>query len=143
MDRRTQELQQGKQQDPPPIEHLTSPGNIKKGLKELGRRKHQQTKSQWIAEGWQPRPGLRQLRPEDLPPDVTASSGYDHRGLCYIFEHQKFGELGRLVLSQVRESEMLMHAELYKGNEKPESTAAKKKKEIFEKVVATISACFD
>jgi hypothetical protein len=77
-----------------------------------------------------------------LPPDVTASSGYDHRGLCYIFEHKKLGELGRLVLSQVREQEMLMHAEIYKGNEKRECTSAKKKREIFEKVIATVSACF-
>ncbi len=142
MDRRTQELQQGKQHNPSPIEHLTSPGKIKKGLEELGRKKHQQAKLQANAEGWKPRPGLRQLRTEDLPPGVTASSGYDHRGLCYVFEHKKLGELGRLVLGQVREQEMLMHAEIYKGNENPGSAAAKKKREIFEKVVATVSAAF-
>jgi len=37
---------------------------------------------------------------------------------------------------------MLMHAEIYKGNDNPESAAAKKKREIFEKVVATVSAAF-
>jgi hypothetical protein len=98
---------------------------------------------QWLAEGTPLRPGLRQLRPEDLPPDVTASSGYDHRGLCYVFEHKKFGELGRIVLIQVREQEMLMQAELYIGQENQESTIAKKKKAIFEKVVATVNACFN
>lgn len=98
---------------------------------------------QWLAEGVQLRPGLRQLRPDDLPPDVTASSGYNHRGLCYVFDHKKFGELGRIVLIQVREQEMLMQADLYIGQEKPESTIAKKKKEIFEKVVTTINVCFN
>jgi hypothetical protein len=130
MDRRTQELKQGKQRNAPPIEHTPNPRKIKKGLEQLGKTKHLQAKLQWLAEGRQLRPGLRQLRPEDLPPDVTASSGYDHRGHCYIFEHEKLGELGRIVLIQVREQEMLMHAELCKGQEKQESTAAKKKKAI-------------
>jgi hypothetical protein len=143
MDRRTQEQKKGKQRNPSPIERPPRPGKIRKGLEELGRREHQQAKFQWLAEGAQLRPGLRQLRLEDLPPDVTASSGYDHRGHCYIFEHKKFGELGRIVLSQVREQEILMQAELYKGWENPGSPAAKTKKEIFAKVVATVNACFD
>jgi hypothetical protein len=143
MDRRTQELKKGKPRNPPPIEYTPSPRKIKKGLEKLGKTKHLQAELQWLAEGRRLRPGLRQLRPEDLPPDVTASSGYDHRGHCYIFEHKKFGELGRIVLIQVREQEMLMQAELYKGQEKQESTITKRKKEIFEKVVATVNDCFD
>jgi hypothetical protein len=143
MDRGTQELEKGIQRNLPPIEHTPNPSKIKKGLEKLGKTKHQQAKMQWLAEGAPLRPGLRQLRPEDLPPDVTASSGYDHRGLCYVFEHKKFGELGRIVLIQVREQEMLMRAELYIGQENQESTIAKKKKAIFEKVVATVNACFN
>jgi hypothetical protein len=143
MDRGTQELEKGIQRNLPPIEHTPNPSKIKKGLEKLGKTKHQQAKMQWLAEGAPLRPGLRQLRPEDLPPDVTASSGYDHRGLCYVFEHKKFGELGRIVLIQVREQEMLMQAELYIGQENQESTIAKKKKAIFEKVVATVNACFN
>ncbi len=143
MDRRTQELKKGKQRSRPPIEPPPSPKQIKKGLEELGKTKRLQAQLQWLAEGGQLRPGLRRLRPEDLPPDVTASSGYDHRGHCYIFEHKKLGELGRIVLIKIREQEMLMQAELYKGQEKRESTIAKKKKEIFEKVVATVNACFN
>ena len=143
MDRRTQELKQGKQRNSPPIEHAANPEKIKKELEKLGKTKHQQAKLQWLAEGKQLRPGLRQLRPEDLPPDVTTSSGYDHRGHCYIFEHKKFGELGRIVLIKVREQEMLMQAELYKGQEKQGSTIEKKKKEIFEKVITTINGCFN
>lgn len=143
MDRRTQELEKGIQRNLPPIEHAPNPRKIKKGLEQLGKTKHLQAKMQWLAEGEQLRPGLRQLRPEDLPTDVTASSGYDHRGLCYVFEHKKFGELGRIVLIKVREQEMLMQAELYIGQEKQESTIAKKKKAIFEEVVATVNACFN
>jgi hypothetical protein len=56
---------------------------------------------------------------------------------------QKQADPGRTVLIQVREPEMLMQAELYQGQEKQESTTAKKKKEIFEKVVATVNAGFD
>lgn len=143
MDGRTQELKQGTQRNPPQIEHTPNPTKIKQGLEKLGKTKHLQAKLQWLAEGWQPRPGLRQLRPEDLPPDVSASSGYDHRGHCCVFEHKKLGELGRIVFIQVRAQEMLMQAELHTGQEKQQSTITKKKKAIFEKVVATVSACFN
>ncbi len=143
MERRTQELKQGKQGDPPPIEHPPNLRKIKNGLEKLGKTKHRQAHLQWLAEGRPLRPGLRQLRPEDLPPDVSASSGYDHRGHCYVFEHKKLGEMGRIVLIQVREQEMLMQAELYTGQEKQQSTTAKKRKAIFEKVVATVNAGFD
>lgn len=143
MDRRTQELKKGKQRNSPPIEHTPNPEKIKEGLEKLGKTKHLQAKLQWLAEGKQLRPGLKQLRPEDLPPDVTASSGYDHRGHCYIFEHKKLGELGRIVLVKVREQEMLMQAELYKGQEKQESPIAKKKRKIFEKVITTVNDSFN
>ena len=140
MERRTQELKKGKQQSLSSIEYTTNPRKIKKGLEKLGKTKHLKAKMQWLAEGRQLRPGLRQLHPDDLPPDVTASSGYDHRGLCYTFEHKKLGELGKIVFIQVREQEMLMQAELYTGQEKQESTLAKKK--IFEKVIATVNGGF-
>jgi hypothetical protein len=83
------------------------------------------------------------LRPDDLPPDVTASSGYDHRRHCYVFGHKKFGELGRIVLVKVSEQEMLLQAELYTGQEKQEPAITKMKKDIFEKVVTTVNACFN
>jgi len=143
MDRRTQELKKGKQQSLSSIEHTTNPKKIKKGLEKLGKTKHLQAKSQWLAEGGHLESRLRQLRPEDLPADVITSSGYDHRGLCYIFEHKKLGELGRIVLIQVSEQEMLMQAELYKGQEKQKPTIEKKKKKMFEKVAATVNGCFN
>ena len=143
MDRRTQEMKKGKQQTPHPIDHTPNPRKIKKELEELGKAKFLQAELQWIAEGQKIRPGLKQLHPDDLPTDVTASRGYDHRGHCYVFEHKKYGELGRIVLIKVHEQEMLMQADLYIGQEKQESTIAKKKKEIFEKVVTTVNAGFN
>ena len=41
------------------------------------------------------------------------------------------------------EQKMLMQADLYIGQERQESIIVKKKKEIFEKVVTTVNACFD
>jgi len=143
MDRRTEELKQGKQPLLPPIAHPSDPRKIKQGLKKLGKAKHHEAQLQWLAEGRPRRPGLRPLQPAELPPDVTAGSGYDHRGHCYLFEHKQLGELGRIVLIPVREQEMLMQAELYQGQDKPESPTAKKRKAVFEQVVATVNAGFD
>jgi hypothetical protein len=140
MDRRTQELKQGKQPLPPPIAHPPDPRKIKQGLNKLGKNKDHEARFQWLAEGRPRRPGLP---PAELPPDVTAASGYDHRGHCYLFEHKQLGELGRIVLIQVREQEMLMQAELYQGQDKPESPTTKKRKTIFEQVVATVNAGFE
>ena len=53
------------------------------------------------------------------------------------------GALGRIVLIKVREQETLIQADLYIGQEKPASTIAKKKKTIFEEVVATVNVCLD
>ena len=140
MDRRTQGLKQGKQPLPPPIAHPPDLQKIKQGLKKLGKAKHHEAQFQWLADGRPRRPGLR---PVELPPDVTAASGYDHRGHCYLFEHKQLGELGRIVLIQVREQEMLMQAELYQGQDKPKSPTAKKRKAVFEQVVATVNASFE
>ena len=143
MDRRTHELKNGNQRHQPALEHQPDHETVRRGLEKLGKTKHRQEKLQWLAEGWRPRPGLRQLRPEDLPRDVSASLGYDHRGKCYVFRHTKFGELGRIVLIQVGEQKTLLQAELYQGQEKPESSAAKKRRQIFEEVVAAVNAGFD
>ena len=143
MDRRTQEPKQGQYRKPPPLERTPNPTTIKTGLEKLGKTKHREDQLQWLSEGRALRPGLRPLRPEDLPPGVTTSSGYDHRGHCYVFEHKTLGMLGRIVLSQIREQEMLLQPELYQGQDKPDSTTAKKKKALFEKVVATVNAGFE
>ena len=143
MDRRTQEMKKGKQHTPQLIGHSPNPKKIKKGLEELAKEKLQQDELRWIAEGQKIRPGLKPLRPDDLPPDITTSRGYDHRGQCYVFEHKKYGELGRIVLIKVSEQEMLMQSDLYIGQEKQDSTIIKKKKAIFEEVITTVSDRFN
>jgi len=143
MDRKTQELKEGKQGGPPRGQSPRSPRQIKTGLQELGQAKRLQAEWQWLAEGKRLRPGLKQLRPEDLPAGVTASRGYDHRGHCLIFEHHTLGELGKIVLIEMRDGQMLLQAELYQGQAEMESPRAKQKKHVFDQVFATVNNCFD
>ena len=143
MDRKTLELKDGTQGGPPHRQYPQSPQKIKTGLKELGQAKRLRAELQWLAEGKRLRPGLKQLRPEDLPSGVTASRGYDHRGHCLIFEHNTLGELGKIVLSKIRDGQMLLQAELYKGQAEVESPLVKQKKQVFEQVVAAVNNCFN
>jgi len=143
MERKTQELKDGKQQRPSHRRSAQRPKKIKKGLEELGQAKHLQAEWQWLAEGQQVRPSLKQLRPEDLPPGVSASRGYDHRGHCVTFEHETLGALGKIVLVNMRDGKTLIQAELYKGQEDVKSPLAQKKKDVFGKIVATVNKTFD
>jgi hypothetical protein len=143
MDRRTQELKEGKHQNPPHRRSPQRPKEIKKGLEELGHAKRLQAEWQWLAEGQRLRPGLKQLRAEDLPPGVTAARGYDHRGHCLTFEHDTLGELGRLVLIKLSEGKTLLQAEIFKGQEPMDAPLVQQKAKVFEKIVATVNNCFD
>ena len=143
MDRKTQEIKDGQQGGAPHRQYPRSPQQIKTGLKGLGQAKHLQAELQWLAEGQRVRPGLQQLRPEDLPPGVRASRGYDHRGHCVTFEHETLGELGKTVLVKIRDGETLIQAELYKGQENEGSPLVQKKKDVFGKIVATVNKTFD
>jgi hypothetical protein len=125
------------------VHYPQSPNKIKKGLEELGQAKHVQAELRWIAERKRLKPGLKQLRPEDLPPGVKALRGYDHRGHCLIFEHNTLGELGKIVLIKIHDGKMLIQAELYKGQETLESLLVKKKAKVFEQIVANIDNCFN
>ena len=142
MDRRTKEEKEGKQQRKSHKSHPQNTKKIKKGLEKLGQAKRLQAELQWFAEGQRLRPGLKPLRPEDLPSGVTASRGYDHRGHCLNFEHNALGELGKIVLIKMSEGKMVLQAELYEGQENVESPLVQKKKKIFEKVIATVDNCF-
>ena len=143
MDRRTQELTEGKRQRPSHMHSPQRPKKIKKGLEELGQAKRLQAEWTWLEEGQHVSPGLQQLRPEDLPPGVRASRGYDHRGHCVTFEHETLGELGKIVLVNIRDGQTLIQAEIYKGQEKEESPLVQKKKDVFGKIVATVNKTFD
>src|SRR5438874_7465663 len=73
MDRKTQELKEGKQPSPSHVHYPQRSKKIKKGLEELGQAKRVQAELQWLAEGTRLRPGLKQLRPEDVPSGVSAA----------------------------------------------------------------------
>jgi hypothetical protein len=143
MDRKTQEIKEGKQGGPPHRPSPQRPQQINTGLKELGHAKRLQAEWQWLAEGKRLRPGLQQLRPEDLPSGVTAARGYDHRGHCLVFAHNALGELGKIVLINMRDGHMLLQAEIYQGQAEVASPLAQQKKQIFEQVVATVNNCFN
>jgi len=143
MDRKTQELEQGKRSLQPVKRHLQNSKKIRNGLETLGQEKALFAELQWLAEGKKVMPGLKQLRPDDLPSGVTASRGYDHRGHCLVLDHPILGELGKIVLINIRDDQMLMQAELCTGRENLQDPLVKQKREILEAVVSTVSSCFD
>ncbi|MCP4305141.1 MAG: hypothetical protein GY788_09765 [bacterium] len=108
----------------------------------MGQSKRLRADSQWAAEGKRAESGLKQLRPEDLPPGVKAVRGYDQRGHCLTFEHDTLGELGKIVLIKIRDGRMLMQAEIHSGQEVMDAPLAKRKHRLFEQVVATVSDGF-
>ena len=143
MDRGPHELKRGKQVDQPFKQRPQSPKKIKEGLEELGQKKHLLAELQWLVEGKQIRPGLKQLRPDDLPSGVIASRGYDHRGHCLMLDHHTLGELGKIVLINIHDGQMLIQPELYTGRRNLQDSLVKQKREIFETVVSTVNNCFD
>jgi hypothetical protein len=143
MARRTKEEKAGKIHKPTYKNAPPTPKNINQGLEKLGHEKRLQDELRWAAEGPPLRPGLKQMRPEDLPPGVTSTRGYDHRGQCYEFEHDTLGELGRVVMIKVGEGQMRMQAELFTGQEDLGSPLVQTRKEVFAEVVATINDNFD
>jgi hypothetical protein len=142
MDRRTEEAKEGKRPSPSRKPAPPDPMKLKQGLERLGEAKRLRAKSQWASEEKRVRPGLKPLRPEDLPPGVKAGRGYDQRGHCLTFEHDTRGELGKIVLIKIREGRMLIQAELHVGRELPNTPLAKRKRRLFEQVVATVSDGF-
>src|SRR5215471_16927826 len=143
MDRRTKEEREGKQPSSSHTRSSRRPKTIKKGLAELGEAKRLQAELQWMLERQKVRPGLRQLRPEDLPPGVKASRGYDHRGHCTVFAHETLGELGKIVLIKIREGKMLLQAEICKAPDDMPAPLVQKKKRVFEQIVTTVNNRFD
>ena len=143
MDRKTKELNEGKQQRKSHRSPSQNTKKIKKGLEKLGQEKHLQEELQRLAEGKQRRPGLQRLRPEDLPAGVTTTRGYDHRGQCYLFEHTTLGELGKIVLVKLSEEKTVLQAELYTGQDAIESSLVQRKNEVFDKIVETVDNCFN
>jgi len=142
MDKRTQELKQERKVVQHFEQYPQNPMKIKEGLEKLGQEKRLLAELQWLVEGKQIRPGLKQLRPDDLPSGVIASRGYDHRGHCLALDHHPLGELGKIVLIKISDDQMLMQAELYTGGGNLQDSLVKQKREILEAVVSTVNNCF-
>jgi hypothetical protein len=147
MNRRTKEEKEGKPKSSPfkqyPQNISKINPQIKKGLEKLGNEKSLQAELQWMIEGEKVRPGLKRLTPKDLPPDVNAARGYDHRGHCYVFAHKTLGELGRILMIKTPEDKTLLRAELYTGQENMQSPLFKRRKAIFGKIVTAVNNHFD
>lgn len=138
MDRRSYEMEQGIYPGPQPVaSKIQRTGNTTAGLEALGKKKRLLEKPETRSrEGV--RPGLKQLRPDDLPSGVVAKHGYDHRGKCIAFDHKKFGELGKITLVETASGQVRMEAELSKENPK----YLRKKEIVFKEVIATIERGF-
>lgn len=142
MDRRTAEEKAGKQTKPFRKPAASDPAQLKRGQARLGQAKHLQAKLQSVAEGRWARPGRKQLRPEDLPPGVTAAADYDHRGHCVTFTHDTLGELGRIVVSDLPDKETLIQSEFCLGQDALNSPRVKEKQRLFGEVVAIVHQAF-
>lgn len=130
MDRRSKEIKQGTYPGPQPvIRKIQRTGVTNKGLEALGQQ--QSEKLPWYASEI---PGLKQLKPDDLPDGVVAKRGYDHRGHCIALEHKTLGELGKVILSNIEEDKTLLEAELSKEN----PTNLAKRQQVLEEVVSII-----
>jgi hypothetical protein len=144
MDRRTKEEKEGKQMSKPFRAPASSdPMKVKRGREELGKDKRLRDEFKWSVEGKRVRPGLKRMRPEDLPSGVSALQGYDQRGHCVTFEHETLGYLGRIVLERISDGKMLLQSELFRGEEGEDASIAQERQRLFEQAVATISGFFE
>ncbi len=142
MDRRTKEEKNETLRTTDDPSRKPDPAKLKKGLQQLGEDKRLRDQARWAFEGKRGRPSLKRLRPEDIPPGITASQGYDQRGHCLMFEHETLGELGKIVLIKISEGQMTIQAELHVGGEDPEIPSAEQKRQLFEQVVAVVNGGF-
>jgi hypothetical protein len=132
MDRRSHEMDQGSYPGPQPyVNKIQRSATTTKGLETLGKEKRNlEHEGDYLKEI---RPGLKRLRPEDLPDGVTAKHGYDHRGRCLAFEHTSLGEIGQIILINIDHEQIRIEAELSKTN--PEYL---NKKEVLLKEIMSI-----
>ena len=131
MNRRTKELEQGDYPGPQPIiNKIQRTGDTNEGLEALGQEQQLLDYLWYDSE----KPGLKQLKPDDLPDGVVAKRGYDHRGHCIAFEHETLGELGKIILTEISDDKTLMEAELSREN----PVTLPKKQKVLEEVISII-----
>lgn len=137
MDRRSLEVKQGIYHEPQSvINKIQGTGTTSEGLEALGQERHELEELPWHAGV---SPGLKQLKPDDLPYGVVAKRGYDHRGYCLAFSHKELGELGKIVLTGIAGDLTLMETELSMGNGKISAKKERMLQEISSILTAAIT----
>jgi hypothetical protein len=140
MTRATEEADTGKRR--PKESSCVSHEAIEQGLEALGKDYYARFKQESMQLGYFPKPGFSPLRPEELPHGVTASPGYDHRGVALVFRHTTLGELGRIVLIGLPEGKTLLQSDVYLGPDRGVGREAEERKQLFLEVVAIVEQCF-
>lgn len=134
MDRRSKEAEQGIHSEPKPVEQKRlSKQAINRGLEALGDQKLETTESSYFDSEIL---SLSRLTPEDYPSGVKPRRSYDHRGHSMLFEHDKLGELGRIVLIDLDDGDLKLEVELSKDN--PETF--NKKQKLLEEIMSIVEA---
>ena len=85
---------------------------------------------------------LRRMKPEDLPEGVIAILGEDYRGRCYLFEHNIFGPIGRMIIMDRGEKESCLNYELFTGDDAIGSVPFEIRKDLLEEIIEAIGKYF-
>lgn len=86
---------------------------------------------------------LKRMKPEDLPEGVIAILGEDYRGRCYLFEHNIFGPIGRLIIMEVDDNRSCLNYELFMGDNEIGSHPYHIRKEIFQEIIDSVESYFE
>ncbi len=85
---------------------------------------------------------LKRMKPEDLPEGVIATLGDDSRGRCYLFEHNIFGPIARMIIVEVEEDKSSFNYELFMGDDEIGSLPYMIRKDILEEIIEAIGRYF-
>ncbi|MBP6126132.1 MAG: hypothetical protein KA446_05635 [Leptotrichiaceae bacterium] len=85
---------------------------------------------------------LKRMKPEDLPEGVIANLGEDPRGRCYLFEHNIFGPIGRMIIIEVEGDKSSLNYELFMGDDEIGSLPYIIRQDFLEEIIHSIGKYF-
>lgn len=85
---------------------------------------------------------LKRMKPEDLPEGIIANLGEDPRGRCYLFEHNIFGPIGRMIIIEVEGDKSSLNYELFMGDDEIGSLPYIIRKDFLEEIIHSIGNYF-
>lgn len=85
---------------------------------------------------------LKRMKPEDLPEGIIANLGEDPRGRCYLFEHNIFGPIGRMIIIEVEGDKSSLNYELFMGDDEIGSLPYIIRKDFLEEIIHSIGKYF-